>query len=101
MLVVFLLLKAPKPPESARQKQTHTKFIKSARNWESARNLFCPLDDFKSARISQIWRRKPPSGNAVLPLPQCSVSVRVVEIKDVLESGEFKSRPIHQSYQKC
>jgi hypothetical protein len=69
--VVFLLIKAPKPPESARsarQKQTHTKFVKSARNLPEIGSLpeifFARQTTFKSARILQIWRRKPPSGNA-------------------------------------
>jgi hypothetical protein len=67
--VYFLLIKAPNPPESARsarQKQTHTKLVKSARNLPEIGSLpeifFARQMTFKSARILQIWRRKPPSG---------------------------------------
>jgi hypothetical protein len=61
---VFLLTKTPKPPESARQKQTHAKLVKSARNWESPRNIFCLPDDFQIgqnfpnlAEKTAIWQR--------------------------------------------
>jgi hypothetical protein len=69
----FLLLETPKPPESARyarQKQIHAKLVKSARNPPEIGSLpeiiFARQTTFKSARIFQIWRRKPPSGNAGL-----------------------------------
>jgi hypothetical protein len=62
--VVVLLTETPKPPESARQKQTHAKLVKSARNWESARNMFCLPDNFQIrqncsnlAEKTAIWQR--------------------------------------------
>jgi hypothetical protein len=67
--VVFLVKETPKPPESARKKQTHAKLVKSARNPPEIgippEIIFACQTTFKSARIFQIWRRKPPSGNAV------------------------------------
>jgi hypothetical protein len=65
-----LLTETPKPPESARQKQTHAKLVKSARNPPeigSPPEIFLACQTtFKSARIFQIWRRKPLSGHAVV-----------------------------------
>jgi hypothetical protein len=67
---VVVLLIETKPPESARQKQNHTKLVKSARNPPEIRSppeiFFARQTTFKSARIVQIWRRKPLSGNAGL-----------------------------------
>jgi hypothetical protein len=64
----FLLIETPKPPESARQKQNHTKFVNTARNPPEIGSrpeiFFARQTTFKSARIVQIWQRKPPSGNA-------------------------------------
>jgi hypothetical protein len=71
--VYFLLIKAPKPPESsrsARQKQTNTKLVKSARNppeiWSPQEIFFARQTTFKSARILQILPRNSLSGNAVV-----------------------------------
>jgi hypothetical protein len=66
--VLVLLIETSKPPESARQQQTHAKLVKSARNfarnWESARIIFCPSDHFQIrqnfsdlAEKTAIWQR--------------------------------------------
>jgi hypothetical protein len=63
-----LLIETQKPPESASQIQKNTKLVKSARNPPEIGSppeiFFARQTTFKSARIVQIWRRKPPSGNA-------------------------------------
>jgi hypothetical protein len=65
------LIFANKDSKTARIRQTKTNLCKidqirqkSARNWEPARIFFARQMTFKSSRIFQIWRRKPPSGNA-------------------------------------
>jgi hypothetical protein len=62
------LISANTDSKTARQKQTHAKLVKirqkSARNWEPARNIFCPPDDFQIrqncpnlAEKTAIWQR--------------------------------------------
>jgi hypothetical protein len=67
---IFFAYGDPKTARSASKKQTHAKLVKSARNPPEIRSppeiYFARQTTFKSARILQIWRRKPPSGNAVL-----------------------------------
>jgi hypothetical protein len=67
---LFLAKRESKTARSARQKQTHAKLVKSARNRPEIRQKLgvrqkknaCQTT-FKSARTFQILRRKPLSGN--------------------------------------
>jgi hypothetical protein len=75
------ILKPPEFRQISQIKKAGAELVKSARNPPEIGNqpeiFFARKTTFKSARIVQIWRRKPPSGNAVLFQRVC-LSVRLL-----------------------